>query len=37
MLLYGEVLKELTDGFFLFGVKEVVIIHDIFQVLQIRE
>lgn len=31
MLLYGEVLKELSDGAFLFFIEKVEIIHDVFK------
>ncbi len=36
-LFYGEILKELSDGFFLLFVKEVVVVHDVLQFLQIAE
>ncbi len=33
----GEVLEELADGFFLFLVEEVVVVHDVLQILQVAE
>ena len=32
-----EVLKELADGFFLFVIEEAIVVHQIFQVLQVGE
>ena len=36
-LFYGKVLEELADGFFLFLVEEVVIVHNVLQFLQVAE